>query len=67
MPSDRSERLGWLVAEWDAARIILAGVSEGTHEIVDRHGPAPHDEVFVEIEAAVASISAGLIGVLAAP
>lgn len=62
MPIDPRERLTWLVGEMDAARMHLSARPGDSDDIADRHGPAPHSDVFVEVEAAVGRI----VGLLAA-
>lgn len=56
---DRGDRLRWLVAEWDAERMILSGRDEESDDIADHHGPAPHAGVFEEIDEACRSIVTG--------
>ncbi len=62
MPIDPRERLTWLVGEMDAARTHLSARPGDSDDIADRHGPAPHSDVFVEVEGAVTRI----VGLLAA-
>ncbi len=61
-----AERLRWLVGEWDAQRVLLAGRDEESDDIGDRHGPAPHAEVFEEIDEACEAIVAGFARYVAA-
>ncbi len=56
LPADRCARIGWLIAEFDAARGELAGAPDADADVVDRHGPDPHDAVFAEITDAVAAL-----------
>ena len=56
--SDPARRLLWLVGEWDAARVLLSGRDEQSDDIVDRHGPQEHADVFEELDSAVRAIVA---------
>lgn len=53
MPTGSQERLRWFVAELDAARGALAGQPEGSEDIVDRHGPDPHEATIDDVRDAV--------------
>ena len=53
MPAGSQERLRWFVAELDAIRGALAGQPEGSEDIVDRHGPDPHDATIDDVRDAV--------------
>jgi len=64
LPTGRAERVRWLVGELDAARGALAGSAEADAEIVDRHGPAPHEAVFDEVAAAVDALARCVAAVL---
>ena len=64
--TDQADRLRWLVGEWDAQRALLAGRDEDADDIVDRHGPAPHAEVFDGIDEACEAIVAGFARYVAA-
>lgn len=57
-PRGATARLQWLVGEMDAARGLLAAQPESAADIVDRHGPGPHDDAFSEVATAVASLTA---------
>lgn len=50
-------RLRWLVAEMDAARVVLSGRDEETDDITDRHGPERHEAAFIEVDAAASAVA----------
>lgn len=58
--SDPAPTARWLVGEWDAERVQLAGREDDDDDIPDRHGPGPHDEVFEELSIAIGAIVAAL-------
>ncbi|MDI1290063.1 MAG: hypothetical protein PSX37_08980 [bacterium] len=55
--AESGDRLRWLVGEWDAERVLLAGRDEDRDDVADRHGPAPHPEVFHEVDEASRAIA----------
>ena len=56
LPESPGERLRWLVGEMDAARGLLPARPEEADDIADRHGPAPHADVFAEVDEATTEI-----------
>ena len=66
-PTRADERLRWLVGEFDAARGQLAGSPEAEADIEDRHGPAPHDDTFAQVAAAIANLTAAFDATLGRP
>ena len=49
VPDDPVERVGWLVAEMDAARSALAGMGEQALDIDDAHGPHDHADALFRV------------------